>query len=178
VEPLDETSTMSTEQVRQDSFIRALEMVNLIISRNPEILAYYWYLWTCRVRTYSDSLPAEKMTCSMVKQMPVPTEEQQLLLKQKMKQLVVIVYNKKLVINGEILYAFTDTAIEPADIFISHHVFDVANYNMRLLFISEVILHELVHVFEPIHVNLQKDHRLFCQVFTAQGSPSRHGNNI
>jgi len=41
VEPLDETSTMSTEQVRQDSFIRALEMVNLIISRNPEILAYY-----------------------------------------------------------------------------------------------------------------------------------------
>jgi hypothetical protein len=41
VEPLDETSTMSTEQVRQDTFIRALEMVNLIISRNPEILAYY-----------------------------------------------------------------------------------------------------------------------------------------
>jgi len=118
------------------------------------------------------------MTPSMVKQMPVLTEEQQLLLKQEMKQLVVIVYNKKLVTNGEILYAFTDTASEPAGIFISHHVFGVVDYHMRSLFKSEVILHGLAHVFEPSHVNLQKDHRRFLSCIHCSSFTNTHGNNI
>ena len=111
---LDETSTMSTEQqvqqekqARQDNF--------------------------SRVRTYSDSIPVEQMTRSMIRQMLVPTSEQLLLLKQQMKLFGVLVNNTKVNSGGEILYAFTNTINEEEGIYISNHIFDVDNDNMRSL---------------------------------------------
>ncbi|CAF4446301.1 unnamed protein product [Rotaria socialis] len=85
VQSLDESSTITAEEIQQDkavrqsNFMRALEMANTIIDHNPEVLVFYWYMWTCRDRTYSNSLPPEQITRRTVKRMPVPTEEEQLL---------------------------------------------------------------------------------------------------
>jgi hypothetical protein len=90
------------EKIRRDNFFRALDMANLVISRNPEILAYYWYLWNCRSRSYSLPVRAEQMTRLLVKRMPVPTEEQQLLLEQHVASFPVYVSNKPVIKFGKL----------------------------------------------------------------------------
>jgi len=52
---------------------------------------------------------------------------------------------------------------------ISLHCFNIGNYNAKILFIAAVILHELVHVFEPQEVDLEEQEKLFCKVFYAEG---------
>jgi len=88
---------MSTEQIqieqraRHASIIRALEMANSVIDRNRDVLAYYWYLWTCRNRIYPEGFEGQQMILGMVKQLTIPTEQQQLLLKQHLNLFVVFV---------------------------------------------------------------------------------------
>ncbi|CAF0987217.1 unnamed protein product [Rotaria magnacalcarata] len=150
VQSLDESSTITAEEmqqdkaVRQNNFMRALEMANTIIDHNPEVFAFYWYTWTRRDRTYSNSLPPEQITRRMVKRMPVPTEEEQLF-----------------------LYANTKALIQ-LQIEFSNHIFIIDDDNSRLLFVCAVILHELVHIFEPTNIDLEKEFRLFCEVFNTQ----------
>jgi hypothetical protein len=118
VDPLDD-SAMSTEQIqvehqsRYASIIRALEMANSVIDRNRDVLAYYWYLWTCRDRIYPEGFQGQRMTRGMVKQLTIPTEQQQLLLKQHLQLFVVFVHNKVLVKHNKILYAHTDPIAQP-----------------------------------------------------------------
>ncbi len=52
---------------------------------------------------------------------------------------------------------------------ISLHCFNIGNYNAKILLIAAVILHELVHVFEPQEVDLEEQEKLFCKVFYAEG---------
>ncbi|CAM4927519.1 unnamed protein product [Rotaria socialis] len=173
VQSLDESSTITAEEIQQDkavrqsNFMRALEMANTIIDHNPEVLVFYWYMWTCRDRTYSNSLPLEQITRRTVKRMPVPTEEEQLCMKQHTKLFTAVLRSDRINYAGQVLYANTKALIQLQFEF-SNHIFIIDDDNSRLLFVCAVILHELVHIFEPTHIDLEKEFRLFCEVFNTQ----------
>ena len=77
--------------------MRALEMAYNIIDRNPQILAFYWHLWTLRDRIDVDQMPTVQMTRQMVKEMAIPTNEEQLLLKQYLELFSVILWKGKII---------------------------------------------------------------------------------
>ncbi|CAF3550782.1 unnamed protein product [Rotaria socialis] len=140
VQSLDESSTITAEEIQQDkavrqsNFMRALEMANTIIDHNPEVLVFYWYMWTCRDRTYSNSLPPEQITRRTVKRMPVPTEEEQLCMKQHTKLFTAVLRSDRINYAGQVLYANTKALIQ-LQIEFSNHIFIIDDDNSRLLFI-------------------------------------------
>jgi len=78
--PIDEASATPQEvqqeqQPGQDDLMRALETVNNIFDRHPEILAYYWYLWMFRDRIELALIPTDQVTRRMIKQMTIETDE-------------------------------------------------------------------------------------------------------
>jgi hypothetical protein len=46
--------------------------------------------------------------------------------------------------------------------------FNIDNDNDRWFFVSVVILHELVHCFEPLHIDLELNHLLYCSPVNVQ----------
>jgi hypothetical protein len=168
VQPIDEGPTMTSEQIlqekheREDNFRRALVMANNIINNNPVILSYYWYLWTCRNREYSVPYVGEQMTRQMIQHMPFPAEEQRTLLQQHLKKFAAVVYNGQVKHNNKPVYAFTASKHEDPYIAFSLNIFDINDDNDRWLFVACIVLHELVHVFEPDHVDLQDSQLLYC----------------
>jgi hypothetical protein len=177
VVPMHESSTMTMEQVlgekqsRENNFRQGLQMVNRIINNNPMTLAYYWYLWTCRERDYSLEFQPEQMMRRMVEHMPLPTAEQRSLLQQHLNKFDVFLDNHQLYIGTTATSAITSTTIQEPYIRISHNVFDINDDNDRWFFVAMNILHELVHCFEPVHVDLQEIKFLFCSFVNGQHLP-------
>ncbi len=174
---MHESSTMTMEQVlgekqsRENNFRQGLQMVNRIINNNPMTLAYYWYLWTCRERDYSLEFQPEQMMRRMVEHMPLPTAEQRSLLQQHLNKFDVFLDNHQLYIGTTATSAITSTTIQEPYIRISHNVFDINDDNDRWFFVAMNILHELVHCFEPVHVDLQEIKFLFCSFVNGQHLP-------
>jgi hypothetical protein len=174
VVPMDESSTMTMEQAldekqsRENHFRQGLQMANRIINNNPMILSYYWYLWTCRERDYSLGFQPEQMIRRMVEHMPLPTAEQRSLLQQHLNKFVVFLENHQLYIGTTATSANTSATIPEPYIRISHNVFHINDDNNRWFFVAVNILHELVHCFEPVHVDLEHIKLLFCSFVNGQ----------
>jgi fructose-1,6-bisphosphatase len=98
-------------------------MANNIINHNPQILAYYWYLWGLRHYVDKDQMPTEEITRQVIKNMPIPTSEELALLEQHLQQFKVVLNNQKSMVNNEVHYAFTS----PFMVEISLHRFQINN---------------------------------------------------
>lgn len=167
-EPVEEDSTTTSGQIlqekqeRENNFRRALAMANTIIDNNPMVLAYYWYLWSCRDREYPSTYVAEQVTRELVGRMPVPTQNQQLLLHQHIQNFTAVLFNDQVIVDGKPSNACTYAKREPPFTAFSRNIFDITDDNDRWFFVAMGILHELVHCFEPVHVDLEDNFLLYC----------------
>jgi hypothetical protein len=165
---MNESPTMTIEEVlhekqaRESNFQQDLEMANNIINNNPMILGYYWYLWNCRDREYPVPYEAEQMIRRMVEHMALPTEGQLSLLQQHLNNFSVRLVNHQLCIGNTATSAYTLATIQNPYTALSINVFDINDDNDRWLFVPMNILHEFVHCFEPVHVDLEDQKLLFC----------------
>jgi hypothetical protein len=173
-EALEDDSTMTSDQIlrekqeRENNFRRGLQMANTIIDNNPMILSYLWYMWTCRGREYSPPNVGEQMTRQMVRDLPFPTEEQRSLLQQYLSNFSAFLEKGQVIVDYEPVNACTLSTFVPPFSTFSRNIFDVNDENDQCLFVGLVILHELVHCVEPVHVDLEKDHLLYCSPVVAR----------
>ena len=115
-------------------------------------------MWTCRNRVYPEGFQGVQMTRRMVKQLLIPTEEQQLLLKQHSQSLVVFVYNKVLIKNNKTLYAHTDLRAEPPCIIVSSHMYRAKGQQCHGWYVTErkkkMLFTGLEHVYSTIRADV------------------------
>lgn len=167
-DPMVEDSTRTSEQIlnekqtRENNFGQGLLMANRIFDNNPMILAYYWHIWCLREHRYVAPYQSEQMTRRLVKQMSLPTEDQRSLLQQHLQRFSVFLRNHQLHGTANPASAITKATLENPMIEFSNNICDVVDDNDRWLFVAVNILHELVHCFEPVTVDLAKDNILFC----------------
>ena len=111
-------------------------------------------MWNRRERQYVAPYQPEQMTRRLVQQMPLPTEGERSLLQQHIQRFSVFLRNCQLFVGTNKSSAQTTALWSDPMIEFSKNVFDVTDDNDRRLFLAINILHELVHCFELVTVDL------------------------
>ncbi len=81
---------------------------------------------------------------------------------------VVFFENHQLFVGTTATSAYTSATIKDPYIRVSNNVFDIDDDNDRWLFLVVNILHELVHCFEPVDIDLQEVGFLFSSLVNDQ----------
>jgi hypothetical protein len=107
------------------------------------------------------------MTRQMVQHMSFPMEEQRSF-QQHSSNFTAILENGQVRIFGECVHACTLSKYKPPYTTFSGNIFNINDKNDWWLFLALVILHKLVHCFEPVHVDPQEDYLLYYSPVNAR----------
>jgi hypothetical protein len=107
------------------------------------------------------------MTRQVIQHMSFSVEEQRSF-QQHSSNFTAILENGQVRIFGECVHACTLSKYKPPYTTFSGNIFNINNKNDWWLFLALVILHKLVHCFEPVHVDPQEDYLLYYSPVNAR----------